>query len=434
MNALIQHYRCPANLVDLQSTGDLWSQAATDLAGNVESGRERDRLPFELDEVIENLRRERYTASPQHRPPLARRILAQAYYLARPLLGVGFRKHLQRWASRKWQSISFPHWPVDHTVEDILELSLRFAMLARRVESMPFIWFWPDGASAALIMTHDVETAAGRDFCSAVMDLDEQFGIKASFQLVPEQRYECPPALRDEIRQRGHEVNIHDLNHDGRLFSNHSRFQRRAEKINGYAREFGALGFRSAALYRNIDWLQELQFSYDMSVPNVAHLDPQRGGCCTVFPFFAGGMLEIPVTVAQDYAQFHLLGHYSTRLWQKQLRIILAQHGIANFIVHPDYVKEMRALEMYLQLLEMLDAMRCEEKVWIARPDEVDRWWRQRQQMSVLQRDGQWIVAGPHSERASVAYACLQDGRLQYSWSAAASSHTLLERGAKALQ
>src|SRR4051812_396045 len=102
MNALIQHYRCPANLVDLESTEDLSLQ------------------------VVENLRRESYMASPQHRPPLARRTLAEAYYLIRPLMGVGLRKHLQRWASRNWQSISFPHWPVDHTVEDILELSLRF--------------------------------------------------------------------------------------------------------------------------------------------------------------------------------------------------------------------------------------------------------------------------------------------------------------------
>jgi hypothetical protein len=171
-----------------------------------------------------------------------------------------------------------------------------------------------------------------------------------------------------------------------------------------------------------------------MSVPNVAHLDPQRGGCCTVFPYFAGRMLEIPVTVSQDYTLFHLLDDYSTRLWQTQWKIILAQHGIANFIVHPDYVMERRALDTYLRLLEMLHALRSEENVWIARPDEVDRWWRQRQEMSILQRDGEWIVAGPHSEMARVAYASLEDGRLQYSWSAAGSPHTLLERGGKTLR
>ena len=38
-------------------------------------------------------------------------------------------------------------------------------------------------------MTHDVETAAGRDFCQTLMDIDDSFGVKASFQVIPEERY-----------------------------------------------------------------------------------------------------------------------------------------------------------------------------------------------------------------------------------------------------
>lgn len=59
-----------------------------------------------------------------------------------------------------------------------------------------------------------------------------------------------------------------------------------------YRRQFGAQGFRSGASYRNLKWLDELGFRYDMSVPNVAHLNPQRGGCCTVMPYFIGDTLE----------------------------------------------------------------------------------------------------------------------------------------------
>jgi hypothetical protein len=33
--------------------------------------------------------------------------------------------------------------------------------------------------------------------------------------------------------------------------------------------------------------MKYLCFAYDMSIPNVAHLDPQRGGCCTIMPFIA---------------------------------------------------------------------------------------------------------------------------------------------------
>ena len=133
------------------------------------------------------------------------------------------------------------------------------------------------------MVTHDVETSAGRDFCPGLMDLNDSFGIKAAFQIVPENRYSVPQALLDCIRERGFELNVHDLNHDGRLMEDLEEFLRRAKDINLHGRRFGALGFRSAMLYRNIDWYEALDFSYDMSVPNVAHLDPQRGG---VAPFF----------------------------------------------------------------------------------------------------------------------------------------------------
>jgi hypothetical protein len=114
------------------------------------------------------------------------------------------------------------------------------------------------------------------------MDLNDSFAIKGSFQIVPEKRYTVSGHLLDEIRDRGFEINVHDLNHDGRLFSDHAEFLHRAERIRQYKLQFGAKGFRSAVLYRNVDWIGALGFSYDMSIPNVVHLDPQRGGCCTV--------------------------------------------------------------------------------------------------------------------------------------------------------
>ena len=80
-----------------------------------------------------------------------------------------------------------------------------------------------------------------------------------------------------------------------------------ARRINDYAREFGCDGFRSGAMYREQDWFDAFEFSYDMSVPNAAHLEPQRGGCCTVMPYFVGNILELPLTTVQDYSLFHIL-------------------------------------------------------------------------------------------------------------------------------
>jgi hypothetical protein len=138
------------------------------------------------------------------------------------------------------------------------------------------------------MITHDVETSAGLAFCGALMDLNDSFGIKTSFHIIPENRYQASPEFLENIRSRGFEIDVHDLNHDGFLMSDRDEFLRRAERINSYGRQFGARGFRSAVMYRNVDWYDALDFSYDMSVPNMAHLDPQQGGCCTIFPYFIG--------------------------------------------------------------------------------------------------------------------------------------------------
>ena len=67
-------------------------------------------------------------------------------------------------------------------------------------------------------MTHDVETEAGRKFCSDLMDIDDSFGIKSSFQIVPEGCYQVSDAFLASLRERGFEVAVHDLNHDGHLY------------------------------------------------------------------------------------------------------------------------------------------------------------------------------------------------------------------------
>jgi hypothetical protein len=440
---LTAHYRCPEDVGYLPLTGALSADAGFfrfggdsicygasvsgcgtgsaegDLYDAIADMHVDDRtllLPFDLSQVIENLRQERYFCSPS----LARKVkgtgkfVRDVYYWLRPLLPVQVRKHLQRLHLRGWKDIPFPRWPVDRTVEQLFEKVLELVLHTRGIERLPFIWFWPDGYQACAIMTHDVETAAGRDFCGSLMDINDACGLKSSFQIVPEERYEVPGSFLNDIRDRGFEINLHGLNHDGHLFDNRDEFLRRARAINNYAKHYGAVGFRSPVMYRNLDWYDAFDFSYDMSVPNVAHLDPQRGGCCTVMPYFVGHIVELPLTTTQDYTLFNIFNERTIDLWKRQMDLIMEKHGLMSFLVHPDYVIDQDCRYIYRMLLEYL-VQRCkQDRVWTPLPREVDRWWRQRSQMTLIEKDGHWQIEGEGKEKARLAYATLDDGRILY--------------------
>ena len=302
-NPLSEHYGCPEESVRLASPGELphkpgffrfgdralcygrcLSGTHNYLNGNRPPDALRDvcirngsiHLPFDLGEVVGNLRLERYAESGAlSRPGYIHPLLRSAYYSARPYLSDSIRGTLKRLALRGWQDIRFPRWPVSRTVEELFEGILR--LLLKKNSSgarIPFIWFWPDGAAGCIAMTHDIETTTGRDACAEIMDIDDSFGIKSSFQIVPKGRYEVDVDWLNNIWARGFEVNVQDFNHDGRLFEDRQEFHRRAESINRSAVQFGAAGFRAGVLYRNLDWLAALKVQYDMSVPNVAHLEP----------------------------------------------------------------------------------------------------------------------------------------------------------------
>ena len=387
-----------------------------DAIESVQLGECNVHLPFDPAAIVENLRMERYV-----KHLLARRgrvvdhpLVRKVYYAVREVMPVAVRKHLQKVYLGGWRDLQFPNWPVDFTVDTIHEQVLRLAMEAGGVQRVPFIWFWPEAAPNCLIVTHDVETAAGRDFTSDLMDLDESYGIRSSFQVIPEKRYEIPDEYVQEMRKRGFEFNIHDLNHDGQLYQERELFLQRAKKINEYVKKFGASGFRAGVMYRNLEWYDAYDFSYDMSMPNVAHLEPQRGGCCTVFPYFVGEILEIPLTTCQDYSLLQILNDYSIDLWKKQLDLIRARNGLMSFISHPDYLISPPARKVYESLLDHLRKIVDHEKIWMALPGEVNRWWRARSEMKLVQKGARWEIEGPDSERARIAYATLDGDRLLY--------------------
>src|SRR5258708_33087625 len=141
-----------------------------------------------------------------------------------------------------------------------------------------------------------------------------------------------------------------------------------------------------------------------MSVPNTAHLDPQRGGCCTVMPYFIGKILELPVTTTQDYSLFHILKQYSIDLWKRQISQIMEKHGMASFIVHPDYVLESRSRDTYKSLLAFFFDLLSMSMLWPPLPREVNQWWRARSQMKLARQGYNLAIDVPEKDKASLAY------------------------------
>lgn len=243
---------------------------------------------------------------------------------------------------------------------------------------------WPDGKKFALVFTHDVEMTRGVERCRMVMDTEERHGFRSAFYIVPE-RYKVPSDVREEMVRRGFEVGVHGLYHDLSLYHSEKEFARQAQIINGYVKEWGAVGFRSPYMMRNLAWIRDyLNIEYDSSSFDTDPFEPQPYGVGTIFPFIVDGIagerpgyVELPCTLPQDLNLFVLLGEGGIDVWKRKLDWIASRGGVALFDTHPDYMQDKKGLasdeyplRLYEEFFEYVQA-RYEGQYWQALPREV---------------------------------------------------------------
>ena len=118
--------------------------------------------------------------------------------------------------------------------------------------------------------------------------------------------------------------------------------------------------------------------------------------------------------MTQDYSLFHILRQYRIDLWRAQASLIIEKHGLLSMSTHPDYLLEKNAQSTYRSLLTFLAELESEHKMWIALPNQVNEWWRQRSKMTLVPHGDGWRIEGPGKERARLAYAKLDCDRLVY--------------------
>jgi hypothetical protein len=289
------------------------------------------------------------------------------YYGVKPLVPLYLRRAIRRWvALRKRRKVSHV-WP-------ILPGS----------ERPPPGWpGWPDGKEFAFVLTHDVEGQEGVDRCRQLMELEMKWGFRSSFNFVPEGKYHVSKDLRDELTQKGFEVGVHDLRHDGKLYGTRAEFAASATRINHYLKDWGAVGFRAGFMFHNLEWLHDLDIQYDASTFDTDPFEPQPDGAGTIFPFWkegakGPGYVELPYTLPQDSTLFILFRESNPNIWLQKLDWIASHGGMALVIVHPDYVRfdgepddrNTFPVALYEELLKHV-ATNYRQQAWHGLPREV---------------------------------------------------------------
>ena len=354
---------------------------------------------YDYDDGIEKFLFERYKDKNGARS-------SKTYYVLKPLIPRRLQILLRRRRAKSVRS-SFPHWPIEEKLEnlkrDIFKSSIRTS------NEIPFIWFWPHGMRFAFVITHDVETQKGPGNIERICEIERKYGFRSSWNFVPE-RYSVDSGILNRLATDGFEVGIHGLKHDGKLFDSRKIFDKRMKKIKKYAIEWDAVGFRSPATHRNPDWMMNIPFEYDSSFPDTDPYEPQPGGCLSIFPFFIGNLVELPITLAQDHTLFKILGYKDISIWKQKIDWIEKMNGMALVIVHPDYMrpdgcrrKESRYPIEYYE--ELLQHVKNEDNCWHVLPREVAGWWRRRDNSEIgFDENGKPYIKGPAAKDGVITW------------------------------
>jgi hypothetical protein len=330
------------------------------------------------------------------------------YYRMKPLIPRPVQLALRRRYVDAQAKMNFPAWPIEDEIVD------RVRAFEGRVISEAGVFcrlaYWPKGVRFAFVITHDVEWDSGLKRAPALLEVERGLGFVSSWNLVPE-RYPIDWAIVNRLRQAGSEIGIHGLRHDGRLFSSKRVFQSRLKKIEEYAKSWGAVGFRSPSTLRNPEWMKLMTFEYDSSFPDTDPYEPQPGGCCAVWPYFLGEMVELPLTMPQDHTLYEILRHQDLRLWNDKVDWLEAAGGLVLINVHPDYMMTSERLRHYEAFLV---SMKGRAGMWHALPKDVAGWWKDRDASTFRKTGERYTIEGPAADRASVVRVSATDSVLHH--------------------
>ena len=328
-------------------------------------------LNFNVRETIETAQHESYLPPrrPQHvRVPFPRHCLPGRVRLAGHRLAAAM-------ASRSGGEPRFPSWPIEKSVETLRHL----AVLAGEHLPLPP---WPNGKRFALCFSHDVDTARGFAAIQRTARVEERFGITSCW-FIAYGAYPIDFSLLRGLRDAGHEIGLHGVAHDDRLaYLPRPKIEEAIDGCEPFIQRCSVRGFRAPSLLTTPALEEALarRFLYDSSVPDTdirTVIGPRRG-CCTVFPFFKNGIVEIPLTLPLE-DKLMILGYTPTKIlefWSRKLSWIQRVGGVGMVSTHvePHLSASPQMMRVYEALLEKWTA---NEAAWIVTPCQLATWWQE---------------------------------------------------------
>ena len=356
---------------------------------------EKNRIDINnFERIINNLIYERYY---KQSIPLQSRLPINYTKIPVPLRNFLFGMLLKLKTDPKW-----PEWPAEKSVELTRYLYIKSISMAYK-KKVPHVSFWPHGKKFAIAVTHDCDTHTSFKNIDKIRETERKYGIISSWNVLSN-KYRIDKEKLRKLKGEGCEIGLHDYNHDNKTpFLKKPRVIERIMSASKLVQEFGIKGYRSESLLRNKEFLELLSdyFYYDSSTCDTDIYSPvaMRSGTCTVFPFFIKNMVEIPITLPQDYRLMRLgkTKNEIFEIWKKKVDFLRQVNGAAVLLTHPDshIFGNDKYLDVYDRILKYATSLDDE---WNTTTYGIAKWWNERSKTLIKKS----VIK--NSKRAGISY------------------------------
>jgi hypothetical protein len=249
--------------------------------------------------------------------------------------------------------------------------------------------YWPDAHRSAFSWTGDTETPAMETAVPALLDIFAGHGLErfGTFYMVGQAGGDAGmvgaaeyPHIAQAIVDAGSELAGHGDVHSsffGQDYSTqHARLEAMQTILDPFLEPDAITGFRAPYLSQDaVTWqaLSDLGFDHDAGEADV--------WTQTTLPHRLSGILQLPPTMPMDWHLFEdhdLPAATAQAIWLDKLEYVISRRGLFSWLHHPWVIED------HVDIVDhMLGEAVARGDLWMARQDDIARWWQQREQIAV---------------------------------------------------